>query len=80
MKKFFSFLCALTIVLSASAAPMNLRPIGKKQLTKDAIVNHVRKAAPKAPATTAATAAKTEAPKSTATAEAPKKFKKKGID
>lgn len=50
MKKIFSFLCALAIVLSASAAPMNLRPIGKKQLTKDAIVNHVRKAAPKAPA------------------------------
>jgi hypothetical protein len=50
MRKFYSLLCALAIVLSASAAPMNLRPIGKKQLTKDAIVNHVRKAAPKAPA------------------------------
>ncbi len=36
-------------------------------------------AAPKAPATTTATAIKTEAPKSKATAEAPKKFKKKGI-
>ena len=35
--------------------------------------------APKAPATTTATATKTEASKSTATAEAPKKFKKKGI-
>lgn len=50
MKKIFSFLCALAIVLSASAAPMNLRPSGKKQLTKETVVNHVRKAAPKAPA------------------------------
>ena len=50
MRKIFTLLCALAIVLSASAAPMNLRPSGKKQLTKETVVNHVRKAAPKAPA------------------------------
>ncbi len=51
MKKFFSFLCALSIVLSASAAPrFGLTREAKGAKAQVSLTAPVRKAAPKAPA------------------------------
>ena len=51
MKKIFSFLCALTIVLSASAAPrFGLTREAKGAKAQVSLTAPVRKAAPKAPA------------------------------
>jgi hypothetical protein len=51
MKKIFSFLCALTIVLSASAAPrFGLTREAKGAQAQESLTAPVRKAAPKAPA------------------------------
>ena len=50
MKKVFTLVLGALVALTTIAAPLNLRKAGKKELTKETVLNHVKKIAPKAPA------------------------------